>query len=225
MGNGNVEPGDIADDAARRAMNRLLVVADDAFVIRVVRLALEQAAGFRVVGLVDGRHGIRLKLLDLRPDVVFIHDMRRPEDTLARLRESFEQALRIKTILLTLRTDDAWLEQVFGAGADVVVSNAIDPVALGTLLRETARSNIIHRYHRPTPAEEASPLTTREAEILRLAAAGYTNGRIARELWITEQTVKFHLSNTYRKLGVSNRTEASRYAFRHEHVGAEQLAS
>ena len=39
-----------------------------------------------------------------------------------------------------------------------------------------------------------------------------TNGQIARELWVTEQTVKFHLSNVYRKLGVSNRTQASRYA-------------
>jgi len=44
-------------------------------------------------------------------------------------------------------------------------------------------------------------------------AQGYTNGKIARELWVTEQTVKFHLSNTYRKLGVANRTEASRYAY------------
>ena len=45
-----------------------------------------------------------------------------------------------------------------------------------------------------------------------LAARGLTNGRIGRELWITEQTVKFHLSNIYRKLGVVNRTEASRVA-------------
>ena len=48
--------------------------------------------------------------------------------------------------------------------------------------------------------------------MLRLAAAGASNSRIAAELQITEQTVKFHLSNTYRKLGVANRTEASRYA-------------
>jgi hypothetical protein len=42
-------------------------------------------------------------------------------------------------------------------------------------------------------------------------AEGHTNARIGRDLWVTEQTVKFHLSNIYRKLGVSNRTEASRY--------------
>ena len=55
-------------------------------------------------------------------------------------------------------------------------------------------------------------LTAREREILRLVSDGLTNGQIARELWVTEQTVKFHLSNVYRKLGVSNRTQASRYA-------------
>ncbi len=59
------------------------------------------------------------------------------------------------------------------------------------------------------PAEE---LTRREREILGFVADGMTNARIGRELWVTEQTVKFHLSNLYRKLGVSNRTEASRFA-------------
>jgi DNA-binding NarL/FixJ family response regulator len=57
-----------------------------------------------------------------------------------------------------------------------------------------------------------SPLTRRELEILTLVAEGLSNADIARRLWITEQTVKFHLSNIYRKLGVSNRTQASRWA-------------
>ena len=61
-------------------------------------------------------------------------------------------------------------------------------------------------------AAEESPLSPRELEVLQLVAAGATNGEIARKLWVTEQTVKFHLSNIYRKLDVANRTEASRYA-------------
>ena len=57
-----------------------------------------------------------------------------------------------------------------------------------------------------------SSLTGREFEILSLVASGATNGVIARQLWITQQTVEFHLSNIYRKLGVANRTEACHYA-------------
>ena len=64
-------------------------------------------------------------------------------------------------------------------------------------------------------------LTRREREILALATEGKSNAAIARELWVTEQTVKFHLSNIYRKLGVPNRTAASRWA--HEH-GIETAA-
>jgi DNA-binding CsgD family transcriptional regulator len=55
-------------------------------------------------------------------------------------------------------------------------------------------------------------LTRRELEILCLVAEGHSNSQLARMLWVTEQTVKFHLSNIYRKLGVANRTEASRWA-------------
>ena len=55
-------------------------------------------------------------------------------------------------------------------------------------------------------------LTRRELEILKLVAEGHSNANLARMLWVTEQTVKFHLSNVYRKLEVTNRTEASRWA-------------
>ena len=67
----------------------------------------------------------------------------------------------------------------------------------------------------PTHAQTESAareLTRRELEILRLVAEGHSNGQLAKMLWVTEQTVKFHLSNIYRKLEVANRTEASRWA-------------
>jgi DNA-binding NarL/FixJ family response regulator len=71
----------------------------------------------------------------------------------------------------------------------------------------------------PTPLAvapvETHDLTQRELEILGLVAEGYSNANLAKMLWVTEQTVKFHLSNIYRKLDVSNRTEASRWAQLH----------
>ena len=62
------------------------------------------------------------------------------------------------------------------------------------------------------PATDHSSLTDREREILSFVASGATNAEIARKLWITQQTVKFHVSNVYRKLEVGNRTEACHYA-------------
>ena len=71
-------------------------------------------------------------------------------------------------------------------------------------------------------------LTKREREILQLVAEGHSNSQLARMLWVTEQTVKFHLSNIYRKLDVANRTEASRWAQLHgllEPAPLESLAA
>ena len=68
----------------------------------------------------------------------------------------------------------------------------------------------------PRPEEvEAVGLTRREREILQLVAEGNTNGQVAKVLWVTEQTVKFHLANIFRKLDVTNRTQASRWAHAH----------
>jgi DNA-binding NarL/FixJ family response regulator len=58
-------------------------------------------------------------------------------------------------------------------------------------------------------SEAGEAVSEREVEILELVAQGLTNGEIAQRLWVTETTVKFHLSRIYRKLGVSNRTAAA----------------
>jgi DNA-binding NarL/FixJ family response regulator len=194
-------------------MQRLLIVADHSFVAQTIRLALRQTAGFEVVGFVDGSVPTDPRVPDLRPDVVVIDDMQEPEDAIARLAELKALLPNAKRLLLTVKMDATWLEQAFDAGADAAISKTVHPVSLGTLLREIARGTIVHRMPKRQATTAADcPLTDRELEILKLVAEGYTNGRIARELWVTEQTVKFHLSNTYRKLGVANRTEASRYA-------------
>jgi DNA-binding NarL/FixJ family response regulator len=205
-----------------------MIVADHSFVVQAIRLALRQTAGFQVVGFFDGRGPVRDALTQLRPDVVLVDDMQETENAVARLREIAEDAPQAKALLLTLRMDSEWLDEAFEAGAHAVVSKTVHPVSLGTLLREISQGNVVHRYEKraAAAAEDDCPLTDRELEILRLVAEGYTNGRIARELWVTEQTVKFHLSNTYRKLGVANRTEASRYAHLHNLTAPrERLAS
>jgi DNA-binding NarL/FixJ family response regulator len=209
-------------------MKRLMIVADHSFVVQAIRLALRQTAGFQVVGFFDGRGSVRNALQELRPDVVLVDDMQEADNALARLREVTEEVPLAKSMLLTLQMDSEWLEQAFDAGAQAVVSKTVHPVSLGTLLREISHGNVVHRFERRPAAviEEDCPLTDRELEILKLVAEGHTNGRIARELWVTEQTVKFHLSNTYRKLGVANRTEASRYAHLHNLTAPrERLAS
>ena len=69
---------------------------------------------------------------------------------------------------------------------------------------------------------DAEQLSARELEILELVAEGLTNGEIARRFWVTETTVKFHLTRSYRKLGVRNRTEAAMWWHRETSAAAER---
>lgn len=198
---------------------RLIIVADHSLVAHALRLALRHTACFEIVGSVDGRHPVAEALEAHTPDVVLVDDMSDPELALARLREAAEHVPGAQRLLLASAMDEERLVEIFDAGAQTVLSKAMHPVALGTLLREVVRGNVVHRFERrPVKDSVECSLTHREREILGLAAEGHTNGQIARALWVTEQTVKFHLSNTYRKLGVANRTEASRYALVHDLV-------
>jgi DNA-binding NarL/FixJ family response regulator len=215
-------------------MKRLIIIADHSLVAHSIRLALKQTTGFKVVGVIDGRVTARDALMDLRPDVVLVDEMQdaradgsqRPDHAFARLREAADHTPGAQRLLLTLRMDEERLNEVFEAGAHAVLSKGMHPVSLGTMLREVVRGNVVHRFERrPAAATADCPLTLREKEILGLVAEGNTNGQIARLLWVTEQTVKFHLSNTYRKLGVSNRTEASHYAHLNNLMPAPQAVA
>jgi DNA-binding NarL/FixJ family response regulator len=201
-------------------MKQMVIVADSSFVIETVRLALRHAAGLKVVGRIDGRVPAGRALADSRPDVILVDEMESTDSALERIRECRELAPSASILLLTMRMDDAWVGQALAAGVDACVSKSVHLPSLGTLIREIVNRNIICA---PPSAEAAGSsslpgneeLTAREYEILELVADGLTNARIGQQLWVTEQTVKFHLSNVYRKLAVANRTEASRYAHVH----------
>jgi DNA-binding NarL/FixJ family response regulator len=203
-------------------VKRLMIVADNSFAAQSIRLALRQTAGFQVVGFVDGSAPITPRIAELDPQLIVIDDTQEPEHARERLDELVQIVPSAKRVFLTLRMDDETIQQAFEHGAEAVISKSVHPVSLATLLREISRDAVVHlpRLAARKSAAVECPLTDRELEILRLVAQGHTNGRIARELWVTEQTVKFHLSNTYRKLGVANRTEASRYAHLNDLIAA-----
>jgi len=197
-------------------MKRLIIVADHSLIVEAIRLALRSTAGLQLVGYVDGRTTVRLAIAEARPDVVLVDEMHNHDDALARIREIRQDVPAAKIILLTMSMRPEALVKAVEAGAEAVISKNVRPASLSTLVRETAEGNVFHSFmnNREYAAEmlKDCPLTARELEILRFVAAGASNGKIAKELWVTEPTVKFHLCNIYRKLGVANRTEASRYA-------------
>jgi DNA-binding NarL/FixJ family response regulator len=175
-----------------------------------------------LVGYADGRRTSARTIIGAQPDVVLIDEMDRAERGLELIREITAADEQISMIVLSVHIDSDWLDRVFDAGAIGVISKAAHPVALATLVRETLDGHIFHSVSArrttngqlPSPVVlEDLPLTGREVEILQLVASGSTNGEIARQLWVTEQTVKFHLRNIYRKLDVANRTQASRFAY------------
>jgi two-component system response regulator DevR len=124
----------------------------------------------------------------------------------------------MRAIVLSAHHDTRHIDGALAAGAAAYVVKTAHPDDVASAVRQ-AFDHSVYLAGAPTPpvraraaAERPGGLTRRELEILRLVAEGHSNAQLARMLWVTEQTVKFHLSNVYRKLEVSNRTEASRWA-------------
>ena len=111
------------------------------------------------------------------------------------------------------------IEGALARGASGYIAKSIDPADLPYALRVLAEAEapraVPFGIGDDADVLASSGLTERELTILRAVARGLPNRAIAKELWVSEQTVKFHLTNAYRKLGVSNRTEAARWVYEH----------
>jgi DNA-binding NarL/FixJ family response regulator len=202
---------------------RIAVADDHRLVLAGIRRAFERAPDMEIVAeAMNGEHLLAL-VEETAPDVVLL-DLRMPGgDGLWTLGELRRRNADITVIVLSASENPAHIEQALAMGAASYVSKTINPLDLPSTVRQVIEGTVHHRgvAAAAAPAETAqraaatpAGLSERELDILRLVAEGLSNQEIASRLYVTGQTVKFHLSNIYRKLGVGNRTEASRFAFR-----------
>ena len=209
-------------------MIKLLLVDDH----QMVRLGLSSYFSIQddmeVIGEAeDGQEGVE-QALSLRPDVILMDLVMDGMDGIEATKEILAQWPEAKIIIVTSFIDD---EKVFpameaGASGYMLKTSSASEIADAsrsayegdTVFEEEVTQKIIERNHMSQEYLLHDDLTNRETEILQLIAQGLSNQEIADECFITLKTVKTHVSNILSKLDVSDRTQATIYAFKHNLV-------
>jgi DNA-binding NarL/FixJ family response regulator len=201
-----------------RAVIKVLLADDHPLIIAGIRRSIEHLDDMEVVG--EARSGQELLHLieRRRPDLVLL-DLKMPGVTgvevIEQVRGSWPE---IKMVVLSACDDRATIDSALSAGAGAYVLKSAHAIDIASVLRQASSGVVFHAPSyvppRPGAADEPAPpaLTERERSILSAVASGMTTAAISRDLWISEHTIKFHLTNIYRKLGVANRAGAVRYA-------------
>ena len=208
--------------SASASQIRIFVVDDHPVVRAGLVTILGTQPDFVVVGEAEDADTAINRLLTLRPDVLLL-DLEMPGgdgvDVLNRARESGSDARAL--VFTAFDADDRILAAVRAGAQGYLLKGApreelfraIRVVhAGGSLLEPVVASKLLRQVRHPATPDVR--ITARELEVLRLVARGRQNKEIARDLAVTERTVKFHLSALMRKLGVSNRVEAVSAAIR-----------
>ena len=213
----------------RRAV-RVLIVEDQALVRQGLRTVLDLEEGIQVVGeAADGVEALEC-ISDVLPDVALV-DVRMPRmdgiELVQRLRQQYPHVM---TIYLTTYDDAQDVCEGLKAGGRVYVLKDTPSEELATAIQRVHRgeavlggqitSKVIEEFGRlsKAPGTEGAgseSLSERELEVLKLVASGASNREIAKKLYITEGTVKNHISNVLRKLWFRDRTQAALYAVEH----------
>ncbi len=198
-----------------------VLLADDHAVVRAgIRQFLEYAGGIEVVAETgDGREACRL-IAERRPDVAVL-DIQMPSMTgIEVARWMRAQGIAAGILVLTAYDDEPYVQAVLRAGANGYVLKTADPLEIAEAVRDVYAGKSVFdaalamrliRKEQPAPETQAAlvePLTSRELEILALAARGLTNKAIAAELSISDRTVQNHLAHIFGKLSAASRTEA-----------------
>jgi DNA-binding NarL/FixJ family response regulator len=206
--------------ASERATLKVLIADDHPLILQGLRRTLDDCDDIDVVG--EAHTGAEVLGLAerRRPDVVLL-DMRMPEmDGIECARELKRTLPEIRSILLSASEERASVEAAEAAGASAYLIKSVTAIDIPAVVRQVAAGYTMFQApsagdHDGSADDGAPELTERETAILSAAANGLTTKAIGKELWVSEHTVKFHLTNIYRKLGVSNRSGAIRYAFEH----------
>ena len=214
-----------------------LVVADDQAAIReALGVMLDLTPGLSVVATAsDGAEAVRA-VAEYLPDVILM-DLNMPVlDGVAATRQIMAEHPGVAVLVLTTFADDASILGALAAGARgyltkgagrADIARAITAAAAGQSVLDPAVQARLVAAATTSPVappgaavtEPPDGLTAREVEVLRLIAAGRSNREVARELFISEATVKSHVNNLFAKTGVRDRAQAVRYAFDHGLAG------
>jgi DNA-binding NarL/FixJ family response regulator len=207
--------GNLAETGSTRTA---VLVDEHPLWLQAVAQVLERIA-IDVVGTTTSLAEATSLIEELRPGVVVAEiSPGGPDDGgLVWLAEIHRRFPDIKLVVLSMSDNVSHINGALSNGAAAFVVKRANPDELAVAIQQTYEHSIYlpawaPLYAEPPELTEHPDLTRRELEILRLVAEGHSNAELAKMLWVTEQTVKFHLSNVYRKLNVSNRTEASRWA-------------
>lgn len=203
---------------------RVLLADDQLVTLEGVRIVLEASDDITVVGQACTAEELSSMVARTRPDVVLV-DPQLCGDGFECIEVVKARHRETKVVVFSVNSNLHHVQAALEAGAAAYIIKTIHPLDLVGALRQTLQRTVFHPRlsHALKGANgHAEELTAREREILTAVARGLSNRAISEELWVTEQTVKFHLTNVYRKLGVPSRTAAVRYAHEHGLVGVER---
>jgi NarL family two-component system response regulator LiaR len=211
---------------------RVVLVDDHRVVSRGVRSYLESFSDLKIVGIASNGEELLLNLDQWAPEVV-VMDLLMPGgmDGIEATRKVRARSPQTQVVALTASIDEARMIGVLRAGAigyirkdaepEILLAavraaatgrSLIDPAAAGDVLQDFARGQ-----------EPGGILTERELEVLRSLARSLTNREIAEALFISEETVKTHISNILGKLRLTHRTQAVIYALKQKLVSLDEL--
>jgi DNA-binding NarL/FixJ family response regulator len=201
---------------------RVLIADDHPLMLQGIRRALEASDDIEVVG--EARSGEEtLALVERRQPNLVLLDLHMPGiGGLECLEQITQRWPEVKTVVISASDDRATIDSALLAGAGAYILKSVSPMDIPSVLRQASTGAVYHVPSSPSPRNAEPPpaggpdLTPRETTILMAVAGGLTTKAISQELWLSEHTVKFHLTNIYRKLGVSNRSAAVRYAFEND---------
>ena len=198
---------------------RVLLADDHPLMIAGIRGALESQSDIEIVGEATSGAQVLPLIAAAKPNLVLL-DVRMPElDGLSCLKRIRERYPELRVVMLSVSSDREQVAQALAQGASAYIVKSIDTGDLPAAIRQTVSGAFfcVGDLGATQAAQNGNGagLSERELEILQAVTRGLSNRAIAKELWLSDQTVKFHLHNIYRKLAVSNRTEAAKFAFEH----------